>query len=180
MTNFGAHHIDIAHWGMGMDDSGSREIEGVATFHPEHWHEVSETCRVTYKYPNDVTMIVGQQQQDIPSGATFVGTKGKIYVTRGKIVGEPADLLSEPLGENDVKLAVSANHHLNFLECLKSRELPICDVEIGHRAATACHLGNIAVRTGRKITWDAVKEQIVSDEAAQAMTQPKYRSPWTI
>jgi len=180
MTNFGAHHIDIAHWGMGMDDSGPLEIAGVATFHPEHWHEVSETCRVTYKYRNDVTMIVGQQQQDIPSGATFVGSKGKIYVTRGKIVGEPADVLSEPLGESDVKLAVSANHHLNFLECLKSRALPICDVEIGHRAATACHLGNIAVRTGRKITWDSATEQIVGDDAAQAMTLPKYRSPWNI
>ena len=180
MTNFGAHHIDIAHWGMGTDDSGPLEIEGQATFHPQKWHEVSETCRVTYKYPNDVTMIVGQKQKDIPDGATFVGSKGKIYVTRGKIVSEPEELSKEPLKESDVHLYVSGNHHKNFLECIKSRELPICDVEIGHRSATACHLGNIAIRTGRKIQWDAAKEQIVGDAGAAAMLSRPYRDPWKI
>ena len=64
---------------------------------------------------------------------------------------------------------MSKNHHANWLDCIKSRKLPICDVEIGHRSATVCHLGNIAIRTGRKITWDPVKEQIVGDKEAAAM-----------
>ncbi|MFO0818261.1 MAG: Gfo/Idh/MocA family oxidoreductase [Pirellulales bacterium] len=180
MTNFGAHHIDIAHWGMGVDDAGPLEIEGVATFHPKMWHEVSETCRVTYKYPGDVTMIVGQKQKDIPDGATFIGSKGKIQVTRGKIVGDPADLIAAPLGDGDVKLYVSGNHHKNFLECIKTRKLPICDVEIGHRSASACHLGNIAIRTGRKIRWDSAKEQILDDSEAAAMLERAYRAPWKL
>ncbi len=147
----------------------------------------AEVARGVGDVPRDL-QVSGRRHDDRRSeteghsrrAATFIGSKGKIYVTRGKIVGEPADVLSEPLGESDVKLYVSGNHHQNFLECFKSRELPICDVEIGHRTATACHLGNIAIRTGRKIRWDSAKEQIVGDDAAQAMTQPKYRSPWNI
>jgi predicted dehydrogenase len=180
MTNFGAHNIDIAHWGMGMDEGGPLSVEGTATFHPEKWHEVTETCRVTFQYPDGMQMIVGQQQKDIPMGATFIGSKGKVFVSRKEIVADPVDLTSDPIGEGDLRLYESTNHHQNFLDCVKSRNLPICDIEIGHRAATSCHLGNIAVRTGRKITWDAAKEQIVGDAEAQAMTLPKYRAPWTI
>ncbi|MBI5759533.1 MAG: Gfo/Idh/MocA family oxidoreductase, partial [Planctomycetales bacterium] len=180
MTNFGAHHIDIAQWGIGADESGPREIEGTATFHPKGWHEVSETCRINYKYAGGVTMIVGQGQKDIPQGATFVGSKGKIFVTRGKITSDPAEILADPLKDSDVHLYASGNHHQNFLDCIQSRKLPICDVEIGHRSATACHLGNIAVRLGRKIEWDPVKEQIVGDPEANAMVSRPYRSPWTI
>jgi predicted dehydrogenase len=178
MTNFGAHHIDIAQWGIGADESGPREVEGAATFHPKGWHEVTETCRINYKYADGVTMIVGQGQKDIPQGATFVGSKGKIFVTRGKITSDPADILAEPLKDSDVHLYASGNHHQNFLDCIQSRKLPICDVEIGHRSATACHLGNIAVRLGRKIEWDPVKEQIVGDPEANAMVSRPYRSPW--
>jgi predicted dehydrogenase len=176
MTNFGAHHIDIAHWGMGVDDSGPLEVDGTATYHPQKWYEVTESCRLTYKYPNDVTMIVGQGQKDIPGGVTFIGDKGKIEVNRGKLVTQPADLKDKQVG--DVRLYESRDHHKNFLDCIKSRELPICDVEIGHRTATACHLGNIVARLGRKITWDAKAEQIVGDDEAQAMTQRPYRAPW--
>ncbi|MBL9092192.1 MAG: gfo/Idh/MocA family oxidoreductase, partial [Planctomycetaceae bacterium] len=180
ITNFGAHNIDIAHWGMGMDEGGPLSVEGTATFHPEKWHEVTETCRVTFQYPDGMQMIVGQQQKDIPMGATFVGSKGTVFVSRKEIVANPVELTSDPIGEGDLRLYDSTSHHQNFLDCVKSRKLPICDIEIGHRAATACHLGNIAVRTGRKITWDAAKEQIVGDDEAQAMTLPKYRAPWTI
>ena len=178
MTNFGAHHIDIAHWGIGCDDSGPLEIEGKATFHPKGWHEVSETCRVNYRYANDIVMTVGQGQKDIPVGATFIGDKGKIWVTRGKLESDPAELAKEPLGEKDVHLYVSKNHHQNFLECIKTRKLPICDVEIGHRSATACHLGNLAIRLGRKLTWNPADEKIVGDDEAAKMISRTYRAPW--
>jgi hypothetical protein len=79
-----------------------------------------------------------------------------------------------------VKLYVSSNHHQNWLECVKTRKLPICDVEIGHRSATVCHLGNIAIRTGRKIAWDPAKETIVGDPEAAAMLSKPYRSPWKL
>ena len=124
--------------------------------------------------------VVGQGQKDIREGTTFIGDKGKLHVDRSKLTADPADLIAEPLGDGEVHLYVSQNHHQNFLECIKSRELPICDVEIGHRSATACHLGNIAVRLGRKIVWDPAQEKFVGDDEANAMLARPYRSPWTI
>jgi predicted dehydrogenase len=180
MTNFGAHHIDIAQWGLGMDDSGPIAVEGEATFNPQKIHEVTETCRITHTYANGVKMIVGQGQKDIPGGTTFIGEKGEIYVNRGVLKSKPEQIIKTPVADGDVKLYVSGNHHKNFLDCIKSRELPICDVEIGHRSATACHLGNIAVRLGRKIQWDPVKEQIVGDEDAATWIQRSYREPWKL
>ncbi len=180
MTNFGAHHIDIAQWGLGMDESGPISTEGEATFHPQKYHEVTETCRITHTYANGVTVVVGQKQSDIPQGATFIGEKGKIFVTRGKITSDPESILKEPLAADDVHLYVSKSHHGNFLDCIKSREKPICDVEIGHRSATVCHLGNIAARLGRKIQWDPAAEKIVGDDEAAAMVARPYREPWKL
>lgn len=181
MTNWGAHHIDIAHWGLGMDDSGPVAIEAeIAEFHPENWHEVTEACRIKYDYGNGITMIVGQKQKDIPMGTTFIGEKGKIFVNRGKFEADPESIGETKLSEGDVTLYNSGNHHKNFLECVKTRELPICDVEIGHRTATACHLGNIACRLGRKIEWNPKSEQILGDDEAAQMANPPYREPWTL
>jgi len=180
MTNFGAHHIDIAQWALGMDDSGPVSVEGAAEFHPEHWYEVTMACRLVNTYANGVKMIVGQGQKDIKGAVTFIGEKGKISVDRSKISSDPADILKEPLSDSDVHLYKSANHHANFLECIKTRMLPICDVEIGHRSATVCHLNNIVARIGRKIQWDAAKETIVGDPEAAAMLSRPYRQPWKL
>jgi len=180
MTNFGAHDIDIAQWGLDMDESGPVAVEGTATFHPEKWYETPSTCRLTYTYANGATMLVGQVQKDCPGGATFVGTEGSIHITRARLTAKPAEIAEKPLGDKDVRLYQSSNHHRNFLDCVRSRKLPICDVEIGHRSATACHLGNIALRLGRKIQWDPQKEQIVGDDEAARMLSRPYRAPWTL
>ncbi|MDB5384573.1 MAG: oxidoreductase domain protein [Planctomycetaceae bacterium] len=180
MTNFGAHHIDIAQWALGMDNSGPISTAGTAEFHPEKWYEVTKACRVTHTYQNGIRLIVGQDVKEIPVGVTFLGTKGSIQVNRGKLTSEPASLVAEPLGANDTHLTVSKDHHKNFLDCIKSRELPICDVEIGHRSATVCHLGNLAVRLGRKIQWDPVAETILGDDEARKMLSRPYRSPWKL
>lgn len=183
MTNFGAHHLDIAQWGLGMDASGPVAIEGTATFPKEkNLCEVTDTCRITYTYANGVTVVLGQQQKDIPDSVTFIGDKGKVYVTRSKIEATPKELLDSQFASTDTRLEVSPNHYQNFLDCIKSRAKPIADVEIGHRTATVCHLGNMAVRLGRKIQWDPVKEQIVgdADAAASPMFTRPYRSPWTL
>lgn len=180
MTNFGAHHIDIAQWGLGMDESGPVAVEGTATFGTEKGYEVTQSCRITHTYSTGVKMIVGQGEKDCPGGVTFVGSEGTIFVDRGKIVGTPEELVKQVLKEDDTRLYVSKNHHQNFLDCIKSRKLPICDVEIGHRSATVCHLSNIAVRLGRRIQWDAANEQIVGDaEAAKWISRP-YREPWKL
>jgi predicted dehydrogenase len=180
MTNFGAHHLDIAHWALGMDDSGPLEIGGTATFHPQRWHEVTETCRLTLKYPGGVEVVVGQKEKDIPGGVTFVGSKATLFVDRKKITCTVPEIVSEPLGSDAVRLYVSKSHHQNFLDCIASREKPVADVEIGHRTATACHLANIAARIGRTIRWDAKNETIMGDDEAAAMLDRPHRSPWTV
>ncbi|MEQ8788019.1 MAG: hypothetical protein RIC55_17055 [Pirellulaceae bacterium] len=180
MTNWGAHHIDIAQWGLGMDDSGPIRSWGEATFHPKGWHEVTETCRIHHEYPGGIEMIVGQLQDDIPMGTTFIGEKGKIYVNRGKLSSDPEGLIKEKLADDAERLYVSGNHHENFLDCIKSRELPICDVEIGHRSATVCHLGNVVARTGEEIRWDPQTEQLEGGDEAKALVSRKYRKPWVL
>lgn len=180
MTNFGAHHLDIAQWGLGMDDSGPVSVEGTAVFHPDRWYEVTQSCHLTYTYSNGVKMVVVQDSKEVPPGVTFIGTKGKIAVTRGKLTSDPGEIITQPLAAGDVHLIASKNHHQNFLDCVKSRELPICDVEIGHRSATVCHLGNIALRLGRKIQWDPVAETIAGDDEARGMLSRPYRAPWKL
>jgi predicted dehydrogenase len=157
LTNFGAHHLDIAQWGLGRDDSGPIAVEAKARYHKDGWFEVPEWCQVTYTYPDDVTVLCGQAER---GGVTFQGDKGTIFVTRGRIESNPPEILKEPLGAADVHLPVSKDHHGNWLDCIKSRQRPIADVAIGHRSATVCHLGN------------------VGDPEAAAMLRRPYRAPW--
>jgi len=178
-TNFGAHHLDIAQWGLDMDNSGPVSAEAKARFNKEGWYEVPEWTEINYRYASGVTMVCGQDQ---PGGTTFEGEKGVIHVNRGKlevrINGEKLAPAKYP--KVDVKLYASDNHHKNWLDCIKSRAKPICDVEIGHRSATVCHLGNIAVRTGQAIAWDPEKEQIINNPEAAKMVEKAYRAPWKL
>ncbi|MBN9121721.1 MAG: Gfo/Idh/MocA family oxidoreductase [Planctomycetes bacterium] len=182
-TNFGAHDLDITQWALGMDDSGPATVEGTATFNKDGWFETPETAKITYTYANGVPVRCTLGAGGNPGGVTFEGEKGTIYVKRGSISvtlnGEKvADPYKLPTGET--KLYVSPGHFADWLACIKSRKLPICDVEIGHRSATVCHLGNIAVRTGRKITWDAKAETISGDKDAAALLTKAYRKPWAL
>ncbi len=181
MTNWGAHHIDIAHWGLGKDDSGPLSVHAEEVkFHPEGYHEVPEACRITYDYGDGVKMIVGQGQKDIQMGTRFIGDKGEIYVNRGVFKPSTEEIGAIKLKDSDIHLYDSGNHQKDFLNCMVTREKPICDVEIGHRTATACHLGNISCRLGRKIAWDPVSEKISGDEEAAAMTHRAHRAPYVL
>jgi myo-inositol 2-dehydrogenase / D-chiro-inositol 1-dehydrogenase len=174
-TNFGAHHLDIAQWGMGMDASGPVAVEGTAKFHPQGWYETPDWTEIVYTYATGAKMVCGQGQ---PGGTTFVGDKGTIYVTRGKLTGTPTAVLNGAATANFGNM--NANHIDNFLGCVKSRKTPAADVEVGHRSATVCHLGNIAVRTGKKIVWDPAKEEIVGDAEAAKWLDKEYRKKWAI
>jgi predicted dehydrogenase len=181
MTNFGAHHIDIAQWALGMDESGPIAAEGTATYPADkRLCEVTDTCRVTLTYASGTQVIVGQQQKDIPGGCTFIGEKGRIFVDRGKITASDEAILRSELPSDAARRYGSKDHPQNWLDCIASRKLPVADVEIGHRTATACHLANIAVRLGRKIQWDPAAEQIVGDAEAAAMVTRPYRGPWKL
>lgn len=176
-TNWGAHHIDIAQWGLGADASGPIEVEGKARYHPEGWYEVPLEYSLTYRYENEVLLRVGSGQ---PDGTTFIGTKGRIHVNRGKLEATPAELLETPDAQVSVRLPASPGHMEDWEEAIRSGRRPICDAEIGHRSATVCHLGNIALRLGRKIRWDPVAEVVLGDSEAQGWTARAYRKPWAL
>lgn len=173
-TNFGAHHLDIAQWGLGRDNSGPVSVTGEAKFQKDGWYEVPEWSKIEYTYDDNVKLLCGQ---DFAHGTLFEGDKGKLFVSRGQFNADPVSIAETP---RTVKLTESSNHHRNWLDCIKSRELPICDVEIGHRSATVCHLGNIAIRSGKKVTWDPVAEKIVGDDETAAMVERPYRKPWSL
>ena len=180
MTNWGAHHLDIAQWGLGTDQSGPIEITGTATYNAENYYETPQRFQATYKYADGTTLLCSSGTGKYRGGTLFEGEKGSIFVTRGSIESTPDEILEEPLGSDAVRLYASSDHYQNWLECIKSRKEPVCSVETGHRSATVCHLGNIAIRTGRKVNWDPMTEQIVGDkELAQWISRP-YRAPWKL
>lgn len=169
MTGWGAHGLDIIQWAMGMDESGPVEV----------WPEGEGLkCPVSFRYANGVT--VKLDRKDFGGGGVFVGDKGEIAIDRGKYkVTFGKDSQEAPLGaSNDSD--TTKKHMANWLECIKSRCKPIADVEIGHRSATMCHLGNIARWTGRKLKWNPEKEAFEGDEDANSYLQRPMRAPWTL
>jgi predicted dehydrogenase len=167
MTDWGAHHFDIAQWGLGMDNSGPVEI-----IPPD---DPKATKGVKYIYANGVEMIHGEG-----GGVTFIGTDGQIFVNRGKFEAKPDSIAQDPIPENGIHLYKSTNHLQDFLNCVRSRQRPICDVEIGCRSVTVCHLGNLAYWNHRRLKWDPVKEQFVDDAEANYWLDRAKRSPWQV
>jgi predicted dehydrogenase len=181
-TNFGAHHLDIAQWGLGMDDSGPVSAEGSAVFNPDGWYETPDTTDIRYTYANGVVMTCRQKLNTKSSdqGAEFVGENGSLFVYRGGIVANPPELLKGVELPKIVNSQANISHVTNFLDCVKSRQTPAADISIGHRSATVCHLGNIAVRTKKRIVWDPKTETIVGDKEASKWLMKEYRSPWRL
>jgi len=179
ITGWGSHHLDIAHWGMGTEYTGPVEILGEAEFPKDGLWDVHGDFRIEYTYANGVRMIAADEKK-IKGGVRFEGDKGWVWVTRGRIDAEPKSLLQEQIGSGETKLYVSNNHKGNFYECVKSRAETIAPVEVGHRSCSACLLGDIAMRTGRKLQWDPAKEQFVNDNAANRMLSRPMRAPWTL
>ena len=180
MTNWGAHHLDIVQWALGMDDSGPTRIEPVSVaYHPEGWYEVPMTSEIVFAYDDGVEVRCRQGQGD-PNGIRFEGSEGTLFVSRGELEADPPAIVEEPLGPGAVLLEESRDHHQDWLDCIRSRERPICDVEVGHRSATVCHLGNIALRLGRPLRWDPRREEIIDDPGAAALLERPYREPWSL
>ncbi len=168
MTDWGAHHFDIAQWALGMDQSGPVEV---------HAPDGADYPRLTFLYANGVRMEHGG---GMGNGVLFHGTEGRLFVTRGKLQTWPETIQQEPLGANDVRLFKSPGHHANFIDCVRTRQRPICDVEIGCRSVTVCHLGNIAYWTRTAFHWDPVKEEIPDNAAAARWLDRPRRGPWQL
>ena len=175
MTNWGAHHLDIAQWGNQSDDTGPVEIRGKGEFPKTGLFTTAMKAEVEYTYAGGVKMFLSRG-----GGTRFEGTEGWIYVNRGKLEAEPKSLLTSVIGPDEVHLYDSRDHKQNFLDCIKSRKDPICNAEIGHRSSTVCHLGNIAMLLDRPLKWDPQAEQFIGDDEANRMTWRPRRSPWSL
>ncbi len=166
-TDMGAHHYDIAQWALGMDASGPVEI-----IPPE---DPSTGTGVRYIYANGVEMTHGG-----PSGCTFTGTEGTLRIDRGHLSADPADAIKEPLADNEVHLYESPGHHRDWIDCIRSRQRPVADVEIGARSVTVCHLGNLAYWHKRKLKWDPQNWTFVGDDEANTWLDYERRDPWQL
>ena len=181
MTDWGAHHVDIGMWGLGMDNSGPISVEGTAN-HPvpfkngmptiSNRYNVATNFNVVAKFANGAELII---RDDGENGCHFEGTEGNMFVSRSKLSGPAVDdLANNPLSESLLKELYKGkepkgggNAHMeNFFDCVRDRGLPVSDVYSHHRAMTTCHLANIAIRLGRKIEWDPQTEQIINDNDA--------------
>lgn len=187
MTDWGAHHLDIAQWGI---DSHPVEIDGQAKFPSvSNGYNVATDYSATYRYANGVTMTVGDTGRN---GIMFTGDAGRIFVNRGTLEGKPVEeLAAKPLKRSDWraygfdnldrperagKLDAIINHMGNFFDCVQSRKTPVSDIESQHRSVSTCHLGNISMRLGRKLQWDPQTETFVGDKEADGWLSRPQRS----
>ena len=166
MTDWGAHHFDIAQWGMQMDESGPVEI-----IPPDG----KDYKVLTYKYASGVTMT-----RDDANGILFTGAKGKVETNRGYLKTWPDELKDVKLVPNEKHLYESKNHYVDWLDAIRKRTKPICDIEVGCRSVSVCHLGNIAYKLGRPLKWDPQREEFIGDPDASKLLSRPYRSPWHV
>ena len=178
MTDWGAHHNDIARWAIGLEGPTAVEGKVLAEPIPGGYTAISD-YEVTFTWANGVRHIAKTTKDDNifggvvnkdgqRNGLKFEGADGWIWVTRGDLEASKEELLTAPLAADAVRLEVSPDHMGNFFNCIRSRKDPIARVEVGHRSATLCHLAAISMRLRRKLEWDAEKESFICDGAAEA------------
>lgn len=185
MTDWGAHHNDIAYWAIGLIAPTKVESTRWAEPVPGGYDAISE-YEVRYLYENGIALNIRTTTDDSIYGAKvnengqrngirFEGSDGWLWVNRNEIKASDPELLRTPLPENAQRLYVSKDHMGNFIECVRDRKDPICDVETGHRSATMCHLGAISLRTGKALTWDYRAEKFTGRDAREANRYLKRR-----
>lgn len=166
MTDWGAHMFDIAQWGLDMDNSGPTELT-----------PGKDGKGLVYRYANGVEM--HHTPVDGPQYCQFVGTEGEVKVARRNLTTTPASLKDKVIGESEKHVYFSDNHYKDFLDAIKSRKKPISDVEVGHRTASVCTLGNIAYQLGRPLRWNPEKEKFENDAEANKLLSRPMRTKWT-
>lgn len=192
LTDWGAHHVDIACWAIGATETGPSRVTPVEYKLPVEYKDGHPTVDDQYNaateftirvdMPNNVELIITSEGDN---GILFEGTEGRFFVNRGKITGAPVEALKDnPLPDGAIEQVyggkVSANHTANFIEGMKARKQPISDVWSHNRMLEICHLSNIAMRLGRELKWDPVKREIVGDPQANAFLSRENRKGFEI
>jgi predicted dehydrogenase len=190
ITNWGAHHMDIAQWAMGMELSGPMRVSGRADFmHDDVW-TVHHGYHIEMEYPKGVTVILDDSH---PNGLRFEGSDGWVFCARGAAkvtasdpgaaAGAPKALdasdvriIETPFSDRDVRWMPSDNHYRNWLEAITTRTDPIAPVDQAVRSMQACATAWISMKLSRPVTWDAAKEEFVNDAEANALRRRTARS----
>jgi len=192
LTDWGAHHVDIACWALGAGETGPSKVTPVEFKLPVEYkdghplvhdqYNAATKFKIKVDMPNDVEMIITSEGDN---GILFEGTEGRFFVNRGKIAGKPVeDLKDNPLPEGAIEEIyggkVSENHTANFIEAMISRKQPVSDVWTHNRMLEICHLSNIAMRLNREIKWDAANREIVGDDVANSFLSRENRAGYEI
>ncbi len=208
LTDWGAHHIDIAQWALGCDHTGPVKVRGTGKFTPLvpdsfNWKafldgeallpngfNTATEFSVDLVFANGAVINVNHEvkREDgtaFENGILFEGEEGRIFVNRGRLTGKPVEELTEAEQKDLMDRVIQlykgkepGNHMRNFFECIQTREQPISDVFTHHRTMTSCHLCNIALMLGRELTWDPEKEQFAGDEQATALMSRAQRTKY--
>jgi predicted dehydrogenase len=182
VTNFGAHSNDLAQWGLGTDDTGPVEIEYVAAkWLPEgSLFNTALESEFRCRYANGVELVCKTNER--PVGVRFEGTEGMLETSAYPWLARsrPESLITSKFPEGKIRFDATTAHVRNFLDCVRNRRQPAAPVEVGHRSASLCHLGNVAIRLGRNVKWDPQKETFPGDDEANQMLTRPLRSPWQL
>jgi len=174
------HHLDIAHWGLGLETAGPVEVSGTGEFPASGIYNGATRYRVEALYAGGIPITLAGGYPEIQSGTKWIGDYGWVWVDRGGFESQPAHLVNEVIGPNEIRLYRSRDHYQNFLDCVRSRALTIAPAEVAQRSAGVGHLGVIAIETGRKIRWDPATETIIGDPAAERLLSRSYRKPFQL
>lgn len=180
ITDWGAHFIDVAHWGMDADATGALEVVAESVARRESGiYDAPERFAIRYRYPGGVEVILFSSDDRSTWGTKFIGTEGSVFVEDGTLVTDPPELLKTKLRESDTRLYHSNNHHRNFIDCVLSRRATAAPAEASHRAASACQLAAIASKLARPLNFDPAAERFDDDEANALVTR-KLHGGWKL
>ncbi len=189
IAGWGAHPLDLLQWAFDTHLAGNWQVEGSGAIPTQGRNDAVLDWDVRIRFSSGVTMTywaTGVAKDEDPrlarlgDYAQLIGTEGWIAVYYGGMVSEPDSLRAATLGPDDVHLPVSQGQERNFIQCVRTRQTPVSNVDDAVRSDIISHLSNIAIRTGRKIEWDPVKEEIVGDAAASRMLTRAMREPWQL
>ncbi len=199
LTDWGAHHVDIAQWALGLDDTSPVKIEPLYVNHPvafekgypvvANQYNTAVGFKLKCEFANGVELRIQDNVDEpvakFPNGILWEGSKGNLFVNRGRLTGRAVETLADnPLPEGAIervyKGRTPTSHMEDFFNCVKSGEEPISDVYSHHRILTTCHLANIAMRLNRTLEWDPTLEKIVGDDEAQTFVSRTPRKGFEI
>lgn len=181
ITDWGAHFLDVAQWGAGMDETAATEVSATeVTRRDKGLYDAPESFRIEYHYPKGPRMIMFSTTDQMKWGVRFVGTQGSVFTENERLETDPPSLRSVKLKDGDTRLFESKSHHGNFIDAVLTRGRTAAPAAVAQRAATLCHLGAISAALGRPVRFDPDAENFGSDQAANALLARPLRGPWKL